>query len=209
MVEHYTAPIKHTAVSAAGTTVAGAASGAVDGAWSGFKKTVIALAVVGGLVAAVWAGFGSGLFAVEAAKATTGAMLNMSPIVGKILTTLGYGALGTAVGAAVGSVAGYFVTGPISGIIGLFKGGDRAVKQVSEERGAAAAVQAQIDMVKAQNPTIQGTTIYAPTATNDNSVGRYSFPQQGAPMNMAVPQIQGNSVQYDGLAATQQLAAAR
>ena len=88
--------------------------------------------------------------------------------------------------------------------MGGFNGGAKAMDKVNQERGKAAEIQAQIDMIKAQNPVPQGTTIYAPTATNDNTI-RYALPEQGSRMNPANTNIQtGSSLQYDGLAVSNQ-----
>lgn len=197
MVEQYIAPVKHTTASAAANTAAGAAKGG----FFGFLKGVGVIAAIGAGVGLVGSLLLTGIVGLPAFAGVelTAAMGNWA-IVG--LSTLGCG------------IAAAFAGGPVAGTIGALiggvSGGSKAIDKVHQETGRAHELQAQIDMIRAQNPMPAATNIYVPTATNDNVINtRYALPEQGSQYNPASAKIQGTTVQYDGLAAGQQLAAMR
>ncbi len=170
------APINHSAGSAIATTASSTASGVVGGGVRGFLKGIRNLAILGGAVALIWASFGTGLLVLPEAVGST----VLPAITGKILSVLGWTALGTAIGGGLGVAAGW-ITVPFGAILGGAKGAARGSERVSQERGQAAMLEAQVQLAKAQAP------VYSPYAA------------QGSPMNAANSQIQvGRDMQYDG-----------
>lgn len=188
MANNYVAPIDHSVGSAAATTAGGAASGALSGAARAFWKGIKTLAIVGGIVGIGYALLSTGLVTIPAALAGAEGGVVLPAIVGKLTSVIGWALAGTAIGGAVGVAAGY-ITIPAGGIIGGAKGASRAANQVKEERGQAAMVQAQVDMVRAQS--------MAPVVA------------QGSAMNMANPRISAADMQYDGRVNGQELAYSR
>ena len=196
MVEQYTAPIQHSGASATAHTAAGAAVGAAKKGATWWGVTTAVGAGIGLLVGLTFIG----AFGPIGAGALTVANLG--------LTAAGIAKGIAVVGATIGGGALFATTlGPVFGAIGAaiggVKGGEKAHDRVRDERGAALTMQAQIDMIRAQNPVGPATNIYVPTA-NNYTMAPNSFPEQGTKMNPAMPVIQGNSVQYDGLAMNQQ-----
>ena len=206
--EEYIAPIDHSAGSAAASTAAGAAGGAVKGGFNWIWKSARNAALIFGAIALVWAVMT--VFPIAAAApGAVQAVTHMAPIVHQLLTVLGITAGVTALGAGVGAVIGG-LTAPVGAAVGAVKGGSKASREVKMERGAAAELQAQIALARAQNPAAQ---VYAPAssiAANDDM--KYNaFPPQGAPMNPALPrglQAGNDNLQYDGRVSGAQLAQA-
>ena len=172
-------PIHHSTLGGVTQTAAGAAGGALKSGLSGYLKTTLATGLVVGAVAAT--------------IALTGG-----------LGALGWGAAGTLGNAAmnftvfglVGGVVGAFTTGPVGGAIGSwfggFHGGANAAERVRNEKGAANVLDAQVSAYQAQAVAAQqATTIYAPSAANNNS-----FP--ASTMNQAGSKIQADSAQNLG-----------
>jgi hypothetical protein len=166
-------PINHGVVSATGHTVAGAAGGAVKSGLQTIGYTALVCAGIG----AVWATGGLGLFA----------------------TGVGSTFLSGLLGAAAGGLAGGVVLGPLfsvfTGTYGAVKGGANAANRVREEKGASNAMQAQLETYRAQALASQmaPTTVYAPSATNDN---KYSG---ASTMNLAPSTIQQGDAQLQGM----------
>lgn len=179
------APVNHSAGSALGRTTAGAAGGALKtGVVAGLSWPLVT-AVAGGILGALVVGFFTG-----------GASLALTPVM--------WGGL---IGAGAGLVGGGLTALPAAGVgaaVGAFTGGAKATNRVNEERGAAAVVDAQIAMARAQNPAPAATTIYAPTANNSARIGA----QPGERGNR-VTETQVHGAQYQGTVHGQQLAAAR
>ncbi len=174
-IEQPVAPVNHSRTSAVTNTVAGTGVGAVKGGikWGG--GTFLGCVLLGGLI-------GTGALGVGFLSA------------GLIFGVLG----GAAVGAFLGPIAG-----GVGALFGGAKGGAKANHQVKMERATAQAMDMQLEAYKynalaqaAANS--QGTTVYAPSATN------YTLPPQGSAMNQAMPTI-GGGVQYDGAISGQQL----
>jgi hypothetical protein len=186
----YVAPINHGTTSAVATTAYEAGKSGLKGlATSLFSGTVIGGLVAGG-IAGAFTLFGGMASVTGIAAAGALAVATVSSI-----ATFGL------IGAAVGTAAMFIP--PIGGAllaigtgIGLVKGVGRGVERVSQERGAAAVMQAQLEAVKAQ------AAAQAPSVGVSNGINR---------MNEAPSRIQtGNAnVQYDGRVAGQELAAAR
>jgi hypothetical protein len=152
--EYNVAPIDHGVLSATGSIAAGTVGG-------GVKK--------GLLWGALWIG---------------AATLGVAAIAA---VTFGLGAAPLLIGGLLGGVMGTATSGfagVIGSTIGAITGGTRAFNEVKQEKGAANLMQAQIDVMKAQNMQ---------AASNDN---KYSFPPQGSPMNMAGSTV--NAMQADG-----------
>jgi hypothetical protein len=152
------APINHSAGSAVATTAASTAGGVISG---GFKAAI-------GWIGA-WGAIGTVLGVV-------GAIAMGGVIAGPIALGIVGGVAGTGFGVVTSTWAG-----AVGALFGGFKGAERGANRVSEERGQAAALQAQVEVAKAQAP------VYAPYAA------------QGSPMNPASTQINvGRDAQYDG-----------
>lgn len=187
MEENYAAPIRHSGLSAAGSTAAGAVGGGLKTGLKTYGTTVIATAVIGAVLGVLIATGGFGLFAVG-----TG-----------MLGTAFWGGIG---GGLLGGLGGALVIGPFAGMFGgLFgaaKGGSHAAHRVREETGAAQVLDAQVQAYQAQALAGQSApmNIYAPS--NDN---KYNFPAPGTPMNPALASIQADSVQNQGRLGAQQL----
>lgn len=166
-------PIHHSTLGGATST----AAGAVGGGLKAGVKTLLAVVAVGAVIGAVWATGGLGLLAGEAAATFSG--------------ILGDGILGALAGAAGGGLVGIFAA-PIAGLVGGISGGSRAATRVREEKGAANMLDAQLSAYQAQAQAMQqATTIYAPSAANNNS-----FP--ASTMNQAGSRIQADTAQNLG-----------
>jgi hypothetical protein len=180
----YVTPVNHGVLSATTTTGFEAAKGGLKGmAASLFSGTAI-----GAVLGAVGA-LGFGL------------------MTGSLTTLAGLGAIGASVlgagvaGAVIGTMAMFIppVGMALIGIgtaIGLVKGTSKGMERVSQERGAAAMVNAQIENYRAQTMAtgIPVTKFAAPNSTNE------------AP---SLIQAGNDNIQYDGRIAGAQLAAAR
>lgn len=161
-------PIHHSTLGGATGTVAGAAGGMLK---SGFKALAFTVGA-GVLVGALW---GAGVFA------------GVGIAGGTIINTL----LGGALGGVLGFGASY-VTAPIAGTIGAISGGTRAADRIRDEKGAANMLDAQLSAYQSQAQAMQtATTIYAPSAANNNS-----FP--ASTMNQAGTRIQADTAQNLG-----------
>jgi hypothetical protein len=184
MVEQFQqpiAPVNHSGLSAATTTVAGAGVGAVKGGFKWGAKWIGALAAVG-----------AGLGLIASSSVTLPAFA---------VTMLWGAVFGGTVGVLSSPVAAGF-----GALFGGAKGAGQAHSQVKMEKASAQAMNMQLEAYKynamaqaAANQ--QNTTVYAPSATSN------VMPTQGSAMNAAAPQISG--AQYDGLVNGQQLAAVR
>lgn len=170
-------PINHGVVSAAGHTAGGAVVGGLKLGAKTILYTAGAFALFGGL-------WGAGLLG--AVGIAGGTMVNTM--------------IGVVGGGVVGTFLGSFVS-PFTATVGAAKGGSQAYDRVREEKGAANMVKAQLQGMQMQAMAERSapTTVYAPTAVNDNKYGSAST------MNLADSNIQAASVQLDGRAAGAQL----
>lgn len=174
------APINHSAGSAAATTLSSTAGGAVK---TGAKWWAIT-AGVGGAIGLVAGLALTGVITIPVGLFTAFSGMGLLKV-GVIAATT----IGGLVGAAtfLGPAAG-----TIGAAVGAGKGAIRGANKVSEERGQAAQLQAQVEVAKAQ------ATAYNPYAA------------QGSSMNPAGTQINvGRDMQYDGVVNGPQLAMAR
>lgn len=146
MSNEFIAPIDHSTASAAASTAAGAAGGALKGGLKAGASWIGTLTLIG-------VGIGIGI-------ATGGfGFLVSGPVIGGII------------GGVLGLSAGIWSSPLAAGIGALFggaSGASRASDEVKMERGAAAELQAKVDIIKAQSAPQATTTIYAPSATNNN-----------------------------------------
>jgi len=174
------APINHGVVGTVGHTAAGAAMGGLKFGAKAIFYTAVAGAVIGGL-------WGVGLFG---AVGLAG---------GTVATTI-FSAIGGGLG---GGLLGMFAS-PLVATIGAAKGGSQAASRVREEKGAHTMVSAQLEAYRAQAIAAQAapTTVYAPSASNDNKYGSAST------MNLADSNIQAASAQNMGRVDGLQLARA-
>lgn len=179
MVNETTNPINHGVVGALGHTAGGAAIGGVKSGIKTLGYTILAGAAIG----AIWMSGGFGLLPAAA-----------SGVLSNVL-----------IGAGIGGV----VSLPFAGLFSAFgtafgaaKGGAQAYDRVRDEKGAANMVKAQLQGMQMQAMAERSapTTVYAPTAVNDNKYGSAST------MNLADSNsIQAASAQLDGRAAGAQL----
>lgn len=175
-------PIRHGVISGATQTTAGVATGAVKTgvkSWLGSMGTFIAIGAVVGFT------IGTGGLGTIATGAIAG------PIIGGL------------VGGLVGIIPSGYIGG-LGALIGGFTGGKHAVERVSAERGAANMLDAQLQAYQAQAYAASAapTTVYAPTAANNN------YPTAST-MNQAGTKIQADAAQDLGTINGQALAAAR
>lgn len=150
MSNEFIAPIDHSTASAAASTVAGGAGGAIKGGFggavTGFMAPILTgAALFGGIALIVTSGFTLGAVGIAA------------------LVGAGLGAFLAPAGAQLGAILG--------GLFGGAKGAARASDEVKMERGAAAELQAKVDIIKAQSGPQATTTVFAPSATNNNNRG--------------------------------------
>lgn len=143
-------PVRHGLISGTATTVAETGKGALTGLVKGGLIGLGTMATVGALLA------GGAAFMLSA---------GIVPIV-----------LASAAGALGGGVTGMFVGGPLAAgigtVVGTVFGVKRGVDKVSNERGAATVLDAQLSAYQAQAmASQQATTIYAPSAANHNYAG--------------------------------------
>ncbi len=202
MSNDYIAPIDHSGASALATEVGGGARGALKGGAKG--------ALTGwGLITVIGAGIGlvAGLLlfthviAISAVTTAISSVINGAHLL-KFLGVAGFTVAGGVAAAGLLGPAFALIGGLFGGTVGAAKGAGRAANQVSQERGQAAELQAQIEMVRAQQPA--PTIVYTqPPATG--------FPPYGSPMNQANPnglQVGNDNMQYQGLVSNPQLAQA-
>lgn len=162
-------PIHHSTLGGAAHTATGAAGGAIKGAAKGWGATMLGFVVAGAAI---------GLFL------GTGGTAAVTWAVG-----------GPILGAIGGAIVGWFPSqlgGGIGALFGGLKGGVNAADRVRDERGAANMLDAQLSAYQAQAMAMQSaTTIYAPSAANNNS-----FP--ASTMNQAGSRIQADTAQNLG-----------
>jgi len=163
-------PIHHSTLGGATQAAAGVAGGAAKGAAKGWLGTMGVFILGGALIGFLVGTAGIGTLA-------TGAIAG--PIIGGLL----------------GGVAGWVPSqlgGGLGAILGGLKGGSNAANRVREEKGAANMLDAQLSAYQAQAQAMQqATTIYAPSAANNNS-----FP--ASTMNQAGTRIQADTAQNLG-----------
>ena len=171
------APVNHGVLSTTGTVAIGTAGGAI-------KSTLkVALWCIGiGVVVGVLAATGvlpiASMASGGVASAFWGTMLKV--------------VAGTVVGGGLGAVVAAGLA-PFAATFGAGKGALNASHRVSQEKGAANVLQAQVSAYQAQAQA---------AAANDN---KYNFPAQGSPMNPAMASIQADSAQGFGPVAGQGL----
>lgn len=160
MEQQNVAPVDHGLFSATGSVAAGAVGGGIKTGFKAFAWSVGICAMVGVLLA-------TGVLPV--AVGATELAGTFWPFLGKI-------ALGAGIGGAVGIIPGV-LTGGIGSVIGAVTGAGHASNRVSQEKGAANVVKAQVAAYQAQAQA-EAIAASAPAA-------KYDFPPQGAPMNQA------------------------
>lgn len=205
-------PIDHNFFTGTVAKAAGSVQGAAGGAWDGFFSGLKVTAMIGAAIGLVWGLSAVGLLTFAAPAAQAAANFVVPEIVsqiGKVLLWMGAGTL-------VGGVAGIFTgagNGIWDGITGFFTGGAKAAEQVNQEKGAAQAMQAQVEAYKAQaaaeamtfaaNARAQQQPAPAaqPVATCPITINanKYNLPEQGSPMNPAPATIQCRTAQGQGL----------
>jgi hypothetical protein len=195
MEQKYVAPIDHGVVSATATTAFEASKSGLKGMVKGlFSGTIIGGALAGEL---------AGILSLTAGIASLGALGTTATIGGVLLGAVSSTLTFAAIGATVGTLAMFlpFISGPLLALgmgIGLVKGTSRGVERVSQERGAANELNAQVAAYQAQ--------AMAQAPANDNK-DKYGFAPQGSHMNPAGSTV--SAMQADGTLAGQQLSAAR
>ncbi len=165
-------PVNHGLLSSTGTVATSSIGGGISAGAKTALYTIAGFAAFGFLVS----------FGPVASLLSLG---GGGGVFGTVAYTLGFGALG--VGAS-------FITTPLAAAFGFGKGAVDGSRRVAQEKGAAKAVDAQMQFIQAQSQ-MQGM---APV--NDN---RYNFPAQGTRLNQAGTTV--NAMQADGRVAGQQL----
>lgn len=174
-------PIRHSALG----TVSGTAIGAVGGGIkSGVKTWVYTAAITAlafGATAAVVA-FTGGL-------GTGAAALTFGTISNALANFVGFGLVGGAVGGlVVGPALGVF-----GGAIGTVRGGTQAASRIRDEKGAANMLDAQLQAYQAQAYAASAapTTVYAPSAANNNYATASTMNQAGTKIHADTAQDLG------------------
>lgn len=207
MNQDYVTPVNHSGFSAAATTTAGAAGGAVK---TGLKSAAIWIGAftllgigVGLAIATGGLGFGTLLGSVGTAATASTEAIAGSGFLGFITSGITWGVGLGALGGGLLGIGTSWIPGGAGAIVGGLKGGAKASARVENERAAAQDIQTQIAMTRAQayEPAVT-TNVYA---ANDN---KYNFPQQGSAMNPAMASVQLDGAQLNGTAVGQQRAAA-
>ena len=200
-------PIDHGFISGSATTIAESGKGgfrsalkgafigaaAFFGFWTGGGATVGA--IVGVAVAGI--ALATGFFV----PATLGAgLLAFAGGVG--VCALAGGAVG-AIPGVISAITGAFAGTAIGVVIGLGGGALQGFNKVGQEKGAAQAVQAQLEAYKASLDAAAKTPKTA-CAANDN---KYGFPPQGDAMNQAPTSIKvgAENAQLQGAVAAPEL----
>jgi hypothetical protein len=171
MEQQNVAPVNHGVLSATGNV----ALGTVGGGIKYMAKTVLWCVGIGAVIGVLAA---TGVLPLAAV--TTGT------VAGTFWSTIGNVVLGGSIGGLVGAAASTLVA-PIAGLVGAGKGAVHSTNRVSQEKGAAKAIEAQVAVYQAQ------AQAEAMAASNDN---KYQFPPQGSPMNQAGSTV--NAMQADG-----------
>ncbi len=176
--DQYVTPVKHTSMSAFGTTAAGTAGGAIKGGLGAAGAWVLGATIIGGLAAAA-------LFTVLFGGPASLAFL--APVVHAVFSPLGLTVAAGAVGGAVLGLGSSWLPGGLGAIFGGFSGGAKAAGRVSQENAAAQQAEAQIAAAQMQYAAA------APAA--QVNVG---YPAQGSRFNEAGSSIQADSAAYAG-----------
>ncbi len=197
--EQMITPVNHDGGSATGQTVAGAAGG---GLWGGIKGAATGWVLITALGAL--AAFALGMFLTGAWTLTIPAILTHASVSGTGLFVAALTAAG-GIGAAIfgGPIAATW-GGLIGGGFGAAKGAGDAQRRVAQERQAAAEMDAQLEMIRAQSQT-------APQQNNIYTAPQGGLPEQGSAMNQAASTIKtgAQNAQLMDTVNGQQLAAAR
>ncbi|MDX2094665.1 MAG: hypothetical protein SFW64_01805 [Alphaproteobacteria bacterium] len=173
----YVAPVNHGVLSSTGSVVLGAAGGAAKSIGKMALWTIGIGMVVG--VLAFTGPLGAMIASVSSSVGTGSILLGALKVAGGLLVGGGAGALVTT------------VFSPLVGLVGAGNGATKAHERVSQERGAAHALEAQVAAYQYQ----------AMAQANDNN--KYNFAAQGSPMNPAGTTI--SAMQADGRVEGQQL----
>lgn len=172
MEQQNVAPVNHGVLSSTGTV----ALGTVGGGIKSMAKTVLWCVGIGAVIGVLAA---TGIL--PFAAVTTGSLA------AGFWSTVGNVVLGSVIGGGAGALLST-VAAPVAGLIGAGKGAMRSTNRVSQEKGAAKAIEAQVAVYQAQ------AQAEAMAASNDNN--KYQFPPKGAPMNQAGSTV--NAMQADG-----------
>jgi hypothetical protein len=200
-------PIDHGFFSGSATTIAESGKG---GFWTAIKGAFIGAAaffgfwtVGGATVGAIAGAAGAGIAIITgfAAAPTFGAGLLAFAAATGVCAVAG-GSLGAVLG-AISGITGAFAGTVIGGVIGLGGGALHGMHKVGQEKGAAQAVQAQLEAYKAQLAAMENIA-KASRPANDN---KYNFPPQGDALNQAPTNIKvgRDSAELQGKAAATDL----
>jgi hypothetical protein len=170
-------PVRHGVLSGTATTAAEAGKGGLSGLFKAGGITFLA---------------GAGLTVIG----TTALALTSTFSIPAVLGVIAVAGLGT-----IATVWATGFAGTIGGVVGGVNGASRGAHRVSQERGAATVLDAQVAAAQAQAVSAQ-TNVYAHSASNDN---KYNFPAQGSAMNQAATTFQKDGASFEGRAADQQL----
>lgn len=177
MQTDYVAPVNHGVLSATGNVAAGTVGGALKTGLGAAALWIGALTVLGVAVGVTVATGGLSAILGSAAAGTAAG----TGLIGFVTSPLTWGVLLGGLGGAAVGVGTSWLPGGIGVIAGGVKGASKASGQVHSERMAAMQMQAEIDLAKTQSDAVAPTP--ARTAPN------YNFPEQGTPMNPAVPKL--------------------
>lgn len=182
--DDYTAPVNHSFLSGATSTVTSAAGHGLKSGASAAFKWVLGFAAVGAVVGLL-ASTGLLMPLLSMSFGAAGASIGGVSIGGVLGGTL----IGGGVAALIGGMTSGFPA-VFGGLYGVGKGAIDGSNRVRNEKAAYTAVSAQLSAMQAQAPQ---THIYnAPAQEN------HITPAQGSKFNQAASGIQADSVAYDG-----------
>ena len=151
-------PHNHSTLGAAATRAGGTAGGAVKGGISTVAWTIGGLAIAGAVVGLLWV-----TGALPVITGAIGAMMGTgggASGLGTLFNILGVTALGGAIGAVIGAIAS-----PVTGFFGTVKGGfdgyEKADTRISQERGAAQVMNAELQALQSQAMIMQASQAQA------------------------------------------------
>ncbi|MBN8544481.1 MAG: hypothetical protein J0M34_09490 [Alphaproteobacteria bacterium] len=186
-------PYNHSTVGAVFTRAGGTAGGAAEKGISTVAWTIGGLALFGAVVGLVGATIGWAAVGTALSSLLGGAEVSAN-IANVFWAVVGTGALGAVVGALISPITGFF-----GAVKGGFDGYDRADTRISQERGAAQMMNAEIQALQSQAMIMQASQPQA------RAGDRYA----GASTMLQADHSALQAAQYDGRMNGLQLEAAR
>jgi hypothetical protein len=188
MQDEQITPVNHSTFSAAASTATSAAGHGLKSGASAAFKWIVAFAIAGAVIGLLGSTVGFGFLSMGAGGSAIGHVLSSTLI-------------GGLVAGAVGAATSMFPA-VLGGAWGAGKGAVEGHHRVSQERGAAAEMNAQLSALQAQAAMQSPQTNIYTAPAQENILN-----PQGSRTNAALSGIDAGSVAYDGKMASQLQAA--